>query len=236
MKNLTNCLKLCIPPILLIGKQKLFNPERVKAISLGNCPTEQNVELYWDEKYAELLESWGKDTVWNEIQLIFCGLSGRVLDIACGTGSTIAILNKSSDLDIHGFDLSDILIRRAKNKGIIHEKLKVADATQVCYLRKEFDYSFSIGSIEHFTENGIDLFLKNAAYYTRRYSFHMLPVNTNGIDKGWEKTSQSYFNNSTNWWLKKFEPHFAEVRVVNSAWAALDQKGIWLICKCHERV
>ena len=236
MNTLKNCVKLCMPPILLLAKQKLFNTERVTAISLGASPDKQDVELYWDEKYAEILETWGKDTVWNEVQLLFSGLSGRVLDIACGTGPTIKILNQMPDLDVHGFDLSDVLIERAKGKGILGNKLKVADATKACYTKGEFDYSFSIGSIEHFTEDGIDLFLKNAAYYTRHYSFHMLPANMNGLDKGWEKTSQSYFNNSISWWLKKFEPHFAKVHVVDSAWSALDQKGKWLICKCHNHV
>jgi len=228
--------KLCIPPILLLAKQKCFTTTKSIVISLGDRPVEQDVELYWNEEYADILEKWGEGTVWQEVQLLFAGLKGRVLDIACGTGPTIEILSRLSGLDVHGFDLSDVLIRRAKEKGISPDKLRVADATLRCYAAKEFDYSYSIGSIEHFTEEGIDLFLQNAAYYTRRYSFHMLPVNVNGIDKGWEKTSQSYFNNSVEWWLNKFRPHFADIRVVASGWSALDQQGKWFVCRCRDYV
>ena len=228
--------KLCIPPIILLAKQKLFTTTKSLVISLGDRPVEQDVELYWNEEYADILEKWGEGTVWQEVQLLFAGLEGRVLDIACGTGPTIEVLSRLSGLDVHGFDLSDVLIRRAVEKGILPHKLKVADATLRCYAAKEFDYSYSIGSIEHFTEGGIELFLQNAAYYTSRYSFHMLPVNINGIDKGWEKTSQSYFNNSVEWWLTKFRPHFVDISVVDSAWSALDQQGKWFVCKCRDNV
>jgi len=223
-------IKLFLPPILLKLNQKIKSDNSLKAISLGDRPAKQDIDLYWDEQYANVLEEWGKGTVWIEIELIFATLKGKVLDIACGTGPTIEVLNKYADLELHGFDISDLLINRAIQKGIQKGRLKVADATKICYSQNEFDYSYSIGSIEHFTEEGIDLFLQNAAYYTKEYSFHMLPANKDGIDKGWEKTEQSYFNNSVDWWMKIFKRHFSDIRVVDSTWAALDQQGKWFIC------
>ncbi len=225
--------KSLIPPILLTARTKLLSRPKSLVRSLGQSPDKQDTDLYWDENYADVLENWGRDTVWQEIQLLFSGLRGRVLDIACGTGPTIDILNKFPGLEVHGFDLSDVLIRRAIAKGISADRVRVGDATNAIYGDGEFDYSFSIGSIEHFTEDGITKFLANAARYTKRYSFHMLPANKNGVNKGWEKTSQSYFNNSVAWWMEKFSPHFKEVIVVDSAWAALDQKGKWFICHCN---
>jgi cyclopropane fatty-acyl-phospholipid synthase-like methyltransferase len=132
---------------------------------------------------------------------------------------------------VHGFDISDRLIARALDKGILPSRVKVADATVKSYAENEFDHSCSIGSIEHFTEEGIHQFLMNAAYYTKEYSFHMLPANADAIDKGWETTTQSYFNNSVGWWTGIFTEHFSEVTIMESTWAGLDQKGKWFICR-----
>src|SRR5687767_2540136 len=67
-------------------------------------PKKQDLELYWDPEYAKVLEEWGKDSTWNEIQLILASLNGKVLDIACGTGITIKILSKYPGLELYGFD------------------------------------------------------------------------------------------------------------------------------------
>lgn len=230
--RLKSILKQVLPPIIINMRRKFVNTSTgMKAISLGNTSDKQDLDLYWDENYANVLEEWGRGTVWTEIELIFASLEGKVVDIACGTGPTIEILNKNRKLEAHGFDISELLIERAKKKGILPERLKVADATAKIYDENEFDYSFSIGSIEHFTEEGIDLFIKNAAFYTKKFSFHMLPANMNGINKGWEKTDQSYFNNSVEWWMHFFTKYFSDVYVIDSTWAGLDQQGKWFICK-----
>jgi SAM-dependent methyltransferase len=194
-------------------------------------PSRQDLDIYSDSDFADELEEWGRNTVWIEVDLIFSALKGKVLDIACGTGQTMAILRRNPNLDVYGFDISERLIERALAKAIPRAHLKVADATVRSYGEDEFDYSFSIGSIEHFTEAGIHAFLDNAAHCTRLCSFHMLPVNRDGIDKGWEKTKQSYFNNSVDWWLSIFRPHFAQVTVLRSTWAGLDQIGKWFVCR-----
>ena len=59
-------------------------------------------------------------------------------------------------------DISDFLINKAKQKGIPSEKLVVCDATKLKYKENSFDYSFSIGSLEHFTEDQIEKFLISA--------------------------------------------------------------------------
>jgi SAM-dependent methyltransferase len=74
----------------------------------------QDLELYWDESMAQVLETWGDGNVWNEIPMFFFGREGRVLDIACGTGKTM-VINKNINprLDIYGCDISDFLIDKA---------------------------------------------------------------------------------------------------------------------------
>jgi SAM-dependent methyltransferase len=219
-------------PSALKRYAKLFLP------SLGQsrhwpaaAPRAQDLDIYWDADFADELDEWGRNTVWPEVDLLFAALTGKVLDIACGTGQAMAVLARNPNLEVHGVDISQRLIDRALSKAIPASRLKVADATMRSYAENEFDYSCSIGSIEHFTEDGIHRVLANAAYYTRHHSFHMLPVNRDGLDKGWEKTKQSYFNNSVEWWQRMFRPHFAEVTVFGSTWAGLDQVGRWFVCR-----
>ena len=67
---------------------------------------------------------------------------------------------KYESLDLYGFDISDFLNQGAINAGIDEGKLKVANAIQTGYDDKFFYHSYSIGSLEHFTEEDIDLFFK----------------------------------------------------------------------------
>ena len=193
-------------------------------------PDKQDLNLYWDEEYTKVLEDWGKDDVWNEIQMILAGRKGKILDIACGTGITIKILQKYPNLEIHGFDISDLLIQKAIEKNIPGKRLKVADATKTDYLDDEFDYSYSIGSLEHFTSDGIDKFIAESARYTKNASFHMIPVSKSGIDEGWVKLVQSYFNNSEDWWYNRFSRCYANVYSIPSKWEDSISFGRWFIC------
>src|SRR6185437_15937614 len=148
---------------------------------------------------AALLETWGEGNAWNEIQLLMAVRSGRVLDIACGTGKTIEILAQFPALEVHGCDISDMLLQKATERGIAPERLKRTDATTMEYAEGAFDWGYSIGSLEHFTEDGIDKFLKECHRVVSGATFHMIPVSQNGLDTGWIKTFQSYHNNSVAW-------------------------------------
>lgn len=214
-----------IPPILA----KQVNLFKVRNRAKPNI-NKQDLDLYWDEAYAEDLENWGKNNVWNEVQMLVAGCNGKILDIACGTGPTIHILQKFSSLQVHGFDISEVLINRALKKGISSDNLRVLDATKTNYLDGEFDYSFSIGSLEHFTEEGISQFLKESARYTKKASFHMIPIVKGENNEGWIKTTQSYHNNTLEWWLPKFKEEFREVIPVLSKWDDVISHGYWFIC------
>jgi ubiquinone/menaquinone biosynthesis C-methylase UbiE len=225
-------LKLITPPIvvkILSPKRKKGNYSHVKKFN-GKDPEKQDLELYWDQDYAKILEEWGKDSTWNEIQMILATSKGKVLDIACGTGITIKLLEKFKGLDLHGFDISDVLIQKAIEKNIPRHKLKVIDATKTDYQDDEFDYSYSIGSLEHFTLEGIDSFVKECARYTKIGSFHMVPVSRSNTDEGWMKTTQSFFNNSEKWWYSKFKKEFSQVYSIASKWEDPISHGRWFIC------
>jgi len=193
-------------------------------------PKNQELELYWDEEFAKVLDTWGENNVWIEIQLLLINCRGKVLDVACGTGKTIEILKKYSNLDVYGFDISEYLIEKAKKRGIGANKLKVYNAIETKYPDSYFDYSYSIGSLEHFTKKGIEGFLKECSRYSKIGSFHMIPVSRSGNNEGWLKTKQSFFNNSENWWLHYFSTNFNKVFVINSKWEDKISIGKWFLC------
>jgi ubiquinone/menaquinone biosynthesis C-methylase UbiE len=186
--------------------------------------------MYWDDQMAQLLETWGEGNVWNEIQYLLWEQRGRVLDIACGTGKTIEVLSRYPGLELHGFDISDFLIRKARERGIAAERLRVADATKLEYPDASFDYSYSIGSLEHFTEDGLDAAIAECGRVTVRRAFHMVPVSRSGTDEGWMKTYQSFFNNSVAWWVAKYRRAFPQVAVLDSAWNDTLSVGKWFVC------
>jgi ubiquinone/menaquinone biosynthesis C-methylase UbiE len=140
------------------------------------------------------------------------------------------ILSVFSELELYGCDISDRLIDRAKGRGIAPERLHVGDATRLPYPDDAFDYSYSIGSLEHFTEEGIVGFLEECRRVTRHVAFHQHPISRSGRDDGWIKTMQSYFNNSVDWWLVRYQRSFDRVHVLDSRWEDERSVGKWFVC------
>jgi SAM-dependent methyltransferase len=188
----------------------------------------QALDVYWTPMMADILERWGEGNAWADIQLLMADVSGTVLDIACGTGKVMEILERPG-LEIHGCDISDMLVGKAVERGIARERLQVCDATQMPYRDGEFHYSYSIGSLEHFTEDGINKFIREASRVTSIASFHMVPTSRPGCE-GWITATQSYFNQPISWWLPCFEANFARVRVLGSTWTDAISDGTWFLC------
>lgn len=189
----------------------------------------QDLDVYWDAEMAQLLETWGERNVWKEIPLLMVNCQGKVLDIACGTGKTMEIISRFP-LDVHGCDISDLLIGKAIERGIQQDHLTICDATKMPYENDSFDYAYSIGSLEHFTEEGITLLLKECRRTVRKVSFHMIPVSRSGKDEGWLKTYQSFHNNSVAWWLEKYQSAYETVYVLDSTWDDPISVGKWFVC------
>lgn len=193
--------------------------------------SKQDLDLYWDEEMAQVLESWGNGNAWDEIQFLMTNCQGLVLDIACGTGKVMEVLKGFADVEVHGCDISDLLIAKALERGLAQSRLKVCDATQLPYGDAQFDYSYSIGSLEHFTVDGIGQAIAEMARVTRRASFHMMPTSRSLKDEGWLKTYQSFHNCSPEWWVKHFKRSFNEVRVLSSRWEDNISVGTWFLCR-----
>jgi len=220
------------PPILWDSLQKLKRSYLYKnrIISKTWGPGNQDLDVYWDPKMSQILETWGEGNVWHELKFLMAGLHGRVLDIACGTGKNIEDLKIFKNLDVYGCDISDYLIQKAVDRGIPKARLNVCDATKTGYENNFFNHSYSIGSLEHFTERGIIDVISEIYRTTEFFSFHNVPVSISGKDDGWIKTMQSYFNNSAAWWLNKFNSVYSNVTVLDSLWHDDYSCGKWFLC------
>lgn len=219
-----------LPPVVLRGLMGLKRRIARKLRVPGNG-ADQALDIYWDPEMAAALETWGDGNAWNEIQLLMLNTRGTVLDIACGTGKAMALLDGIKELEVHGCDISDFLLTKAVERGIPKERLICCDATALPYHAKQFDYAYSIGSLEHFTEEGIHALMQQCKKVVGLRSFHMIPVSRSQKDEGWICPWQSYFNNSTDWWVAKCKSAFSKVTVLDSAWQDEMSLGKWLICE-----
>jgi SAM-dependent methyltransferase len=234
MRKLKSGFRQVCPPILLPVISRAYRgvaKGAVAATATMHHPSEQDLDIYWDPEMARILDTWGEGNVWTEIQLLLADRTGRVLDIACGTGKTMSFLTRFKDIELYGCDISDRLIDKAVERGIARDHLLVCDATQMPYDPKYFEYAYSIGSIEHFTEDGIHRFLQECRRVSGKASFHQNPVSRDGSNHGWIKTFQSYFNNSVDWWVDHYESVYPEVEVVDSRWEDDRSVGKWFICR-----
>ena len=222
-------IKELVPPIVLKGIRKLQNGA-VKSRLKSKSSSIQDLDVYWDPKMADELEVWGAGNAWIDIQLLMAGRSGKVLDIACGTGKVMEILGNSSEIELHGCDISDLLISRAHQRKISPDRVSVQDATKMNYPDRSFDLAYSIGSLEHFTEDGITKFFAECLRVVKGPSFHMVPMSRKDFDEGWITTSQSYFNNSAAWWSAKCLSVYPTVRFLPSTWSDNISVGCWMMC------
>lgn len=233
-------IKSFIPPIILEAKNKLKKQppqeesitDRIKNRLKYNTEGTQDTAIYWDEDFAKVLDTWGADSTWLEIQLLLANCTGKTLDVACGTGPVMEICKNFKNIDLYGCDISDLLLAKAHEKrNIPKEKLMVVDATKMSYADDEFNYSYSIGSLEHFTEDGISKFVSECYRVTKFGSFHLVPTNEKGENEGWISPLQSYYNNSVDWWLNHFKKEYNTVLAVKSKWSEPGRSfGHWFLC------
>jgi ubiquinone/menaquinone biosynthesis C-methylase UbiE len=212
----------------------IFIKSLYRAVTKNHRPQtgdRQDTDIYFDPAFAEILETWATKNAWREIQFLLGGRSGKVLDLACGTGRTHDFLKRFTGLEYYGCDISSMLIDRAIQRGIRAERLRVEDATKLDYADGEFDYLFSIGSLEHFTLAGLRSTLSECRRVCPGINFHHIPVSLSGLNEGWITPYQSYWNNSRKWWDKIFAEVFGDnVWVMSSKWADIQSRGAWFIC------
>ena len=190
-----------------------------------------DTDIYFDPAFAEVLEKWGVKNAWREIQFLLGDRTGKVLDLACGTARTHDFIKRFTCLEYYGCDISSMLIERAIKRGISNERLRVQDAAKLDYADGQFDYLFSIGSLEHFTLAGLRSTLAECRRVCRGINFHQIPVSRSGLNEGWITPYQSYWNNSEKWWSDIFKEVFgSNLWVMTSKWGDSKSRGVWFIC------
>ena len=206
--------------------------ENIKKRTKYNAEGQQDLDIYWDKDFARILDTWGVDSTWLEVQLLLANCNGKVLDIACGSGPVLQLCMGFKNINLYGCDISDLLLKKAhEERGIPKEKLVLNDATKMSYYDDEFNFSYSIGSLEHFTEEGIAKFISESYRVTKFGSFHLVPTNEKGEDEGWISPLQSYYNNSIEWWLVHFKKSYETVIFVKSKWQDPGRSyGHWFLC------
>ena len=224
-------IKLLCPPFLFNLAKKIYYFFLIKKNNFSTSKNNQDIEIYNNVITADILESWGEKNVWNEILMLINKKEGNILDVACGTGVNMLQLKKNNPkANLYGCDISQILLSRAENKGIKKKFLECINATKMDYKNNFFTYSYSIGSLEHFTESGIDEVIKKLKLNTSVGSFHFMPVSRNSKNEGWIKTYQTFHNNSVEWWVKKFKKQFKYVETIDSSWNDFISVGKWFLC------
>ena len=204
---------------LIYKNQKLVNSDN------------QDIDIYETDLTAEKLSEWGEGTTWNEIKMFFISQEGKVLDLACGIGRNMRdIKHINPNLDVYGCDISQNLVDICINSGIDREKLICCDATKINFDQNFVDYSYSIGSLEHFTEKGLEEVISKLQCITKKFSIHMMPVSKKNLNEGWIKTYQTFHNNKTEWWVEKFKKKFSRVDVIDSVWEDHISVGKWFVC------
>ncbi len=226
-----NFFKKILPPIIIDFYRDIYIKNLIRKNRSQVKENEQDVDIYETDLTAEKLNEWGKDTTWNEIQMFFISKKGNILDVACGTGINMLDVQKlSPDANVYGCDISQNLINICLKSGIDKNKLICSDAMKINYPENFFDYSYSIGSLEHFTEKGLNDIIGKLHFITKKYTVHMMPVSKKNENEGWIKTYQTFHNNNVAWWVNKFEQKFSKVEVIDSSWQDHISIGKWFIC------
>jgi SAM-dependent methyltransferase len=228
-------IKELVPPVVVRGARRMRSRHQSAADTthdLGGQPKMgEDRSIFCNRDLADLLEHWAEGNAWNEIQYLMAGRTGRVLDIGCGPGTGIAILQRFSALEVYGCDLSDMLIKRAIERGIRESHLTAADATALPYADGSFEWGFTLGVLHYLTDENIGKVLRECRRVVSGTTFHQIPVERHGNDMGWIKTFQSVQNNSLDWWKARFGSVYARVDILDSSWADHVSVGKWVICQ-----
>jgi|GEM_PF-484341 ubiquinone/menaquinone biosynthesis C-methylase UbiE len=191
----------------------------------------RNYGLNWlDAK--EYLDTWGKNSVWNEIQMLLSTHQGKVLDIGCGTGTCMKLMARLKTLEVYGCDISQTLIQQCILNGIDTTRLNVCNAKNMGGLPSGFfDYTYSISLFQFMEEEDLMQMIKEIHRITGKVSFHFIPTSVSRKNEGWIIRQFNYMNNTAEWWTVKLEESFSKIHVIDSAWRDGDVSlGKWMIC------
>ncbi len=191
-----------------------------------------NADIYSKPDFSEaLLNHWGEGNVWNEIKLLMAPCRGKILDIACGTGEVIRQLKMFDQCSFYGCDAINILIEKARQKGVPGGRLQICNAAKLSFSDLTFDFSYSIGSFHCMeSEEVIAAAIRESHRVTKNAFFFQVATSRKNMDEGLIRFHQHFYNNSVNWWRDKCLQVYAKVFVLDSQWRDAVSDGKWFLC------
>ena len=81
----------------------------------------------------------------------------NMLDVGCGNGNILRIINKMLSTDLYGIDISENMIKEAKKVLGTNVKLTVGDAESLPYDDEQFNVVLCSASFHHFPNPDISL-------------------------------------------------------------------------------
>lgn len=111
--------------------------------------------------------------------------SKTILDIGCGTGLPMRLINFRRHLNSTGIDLFKPYIDQCKRAGI-HDRCIISDANKLSFKPKSFDIVFTSQVIEHLVKKDAEKFIEKAERLARRQVIISTPVGRTiyGTDDG----------------------------------------------------
>lgn len=76
----------------------------------------------------------------------------KILDLGCGNGNVIRLLQREKDAEYHGVDLSGQMIEEARKRVRGNAEFKVGNAMELPYENSMFDIIICNASFHHYTE------------------------------------------------------------------------------------
>ena len=182
-----------------------------------------------EDFYNRIYEAGGyfSEETFNRRAMKILGISSReksrMLDVACGQGTLLAMAEKY--VETYGIDISRTAIRKAE-KIAKNTKFRIAQADELPFRKRMFDYVTCMGSLEHFPniEKALGEMSRVAKKDARilihvpnsKYLVHMiLGIDTQGqinerlaTEDEWKKLIGKYFKikesykYNTKWFLK----------------------------------
>ncbi|MDD6794050.1 MAG: methyltransferase domain-containing protein [Clostridiaceae bacterium] len=103
------------------------------------------------ERYDESYDGQFVKCMYNEIIERVSKLNAKsILDLGCGNGNILKILEEKANAKLFGLDLSENMIKEARKKLDINTELTVGDAEKLPYKDAQFDVVICNASFHHY--------------------------------------------------------------------------------------
>jgi len=141
-----------------------------------------NIVFKFSEKLCDFLDKYalkvGRHVPLTAANTVWCGLDnniGSILDLGCGKGINMSVINSSKRLFAVGIDIFLPYLRECKRRGIYDEVLQ-CDVRNVPFKSKSFDIVFCGQLIEHLDKEDAWSLIREAEGIARRRVIITTPV------------------------------------------------------------